>query len=144
MMKKDFSHEIIVDLPVSQAFPMFMPKGEEAWVPGWEPTYVWPETGETCDEMIFTTGEGNEKTFWICLKWQPEQWHVRYHRLTPTSRVAFVDVRCHPDGEDRTLVRVAYEIQALSDHGRLYLEDMSENGFASMIDEWSHLIKKIS
>ena len=143
-MKKDYSHEIIVDLPVSRAFPMFTPKGEEAWVPGWKPTYVWPETGETCEEMIFTTGEGDEKTFWVCLKWQPDKWHVRYHRLTPKSRVAFVDVQCRPDGQDRTRVRVAYELQALSDHGRSYLEEMSESGFARMIDGWSDLIKKIT
>lgn len=143
-MRQDYSHEITVDLPVSKAFPMFTPKGEEAWVPGWKPTYIWPETGETCEEMIFTTGEGDEKTFWICLKWQPDQWHVRYHRLTPGSRVAFVDVRCHPAGQDRTRVRVTYQIQALSDHGRSYLEDLSESAFVKMIDGWSDLIQEIT
>ena len=33
-MRKRFSHEIIVNRPVGDAFPLFTPKGEEAWVPG--------------------------------------------------------------------------------------------------------------
>jgi len=140
-MKKDYSHEIMVDRPASEAFPLFTPKGEEAWVPGWNPTYIRPTSGETCEEMIFTTGEGDEKTFWTCLTWQPDQWHVRYLRLTPASRVAFVDVQCTSEGSDLTRVRVAYEMQALSDHGRSQLEALTESEFASSIDEWSGLIK---
>ena len=142
-MHKEYAHEIIVDLPISQAFPMFTPKGEEAWVPGWKPTYIWPKSGETCEEMVFKTGQGDEETFWTCLTWQPDQAHARYHRLTPASRVAFIDVRCRPDGRDRTRVRVAYEILALSDHGRSYLDDLSEGAFAAMIDGWSDLIREI-
>ena len=140
-MKNDYSHEIVVDRPASEAFPLFTPKGEEAWVPGWNPTYIRPETGKTCEEMIFTTGEGDEKTFWTCLSWQPDQWHVRYLRLTPASRVTFVDVQCSPDGPDRTRVRVAYQVHAISDHGRSYLEGLTESDFAKSIDEWSDMIQ---
>ncbi len=66
-MQKHYVHEITVDRPAAAAFPLFTPKGEEAWVPGWKPEYIRPETGETCEEMLFTTGEGEEKTFWTCL-----------------------------------------------------------------------------
>ncbi len=143
-MQKDISHEIMVDRPASEAFTLFTPKGEEAWVPGWNPTYTRPETGETCEEMIFTTREGDEKTFWTCLSWQPDQWHVRYLRLTPASRVAFVDVRCRPEGPARTRVRVAYQVQALTEHGRSYLENLTESEFAKSIDEWSDLIRAMA
>ncbi len=66
---------------------------------------------------------------------------MRYLRLTPTSRVAFVDVQCRPEGPDRTRVRVTYQMQALSDHGRSYLEDFTESEFVKSIDEWSGLIQ---
>ena len=143
-MQKDYCHEITVDRPVSEAFPLFTPKGEETWVPGWKPTYLGPDTGKTCEEMIFTTGEGDEETFWTCLKWQPENWHVRYLRLTPKSRVSFVDVQCEPEGADRTRVRVVYQMRALSPSGRAYMSDLSESDFAAMIDEWPHLIEKMA
>ena len=143
-MNKDYCHEIIVQRPASETFPLFTPKGEEAWVPGWNPTYVRPETGETCEEMIFTTGEGDEKTFWTCLTWRPDRWHVRYLRLTPASRVAFVDVQCKPEEPGRTRVRVSYQVQALSDDGRSYLESLTESQFAKSIDEWSDLIQAMA
>lgn len=143
-MQKDYFHEIVVDRPASEAFPLFTPKGEEAWVPGWRPTYIRPETGETCEEMVFVTGEGADKTFWTCLSWQPEHWHVRYLRLTPASRVAFVDVQCSPEGAERTRVGVAYQVLALSDHGRSYLEDLTDSAFARSIDAWAGWIEAMA
>ena len=141
-MRKDYVHELTLERPVAEAFPLFTPKGEEAWVPGWKPAYIRPDTGETCEEMIFTTGAGEEETYWTCLKWRPEIWHVRYLRLTPASRVSFIDVRCEPKGEARTRVRVGYEMQALTPAGRSYISGLSDAGFAEMIDEWSDLIER--
>jgi hypothetical protein len=139
-MRKDYCHEITVGRPLAEAFPLFTPKGEEDWVPDWAPTYLRPETGDTCEEMIFTTGAGEEKTYWTCLKWQPEEGHVRYLRLTPASRVAIVDVRCTPVGDAATRVLVGYEIQSLTDAGRDYIAAMSDGDFAGMIDQWPELI----
>ncbi len=139
-MQRDCYHEIIVDRAAAQAFPLFTPKGEEDWVPGWAPTYLWPETGETCQEMVFTTEKDGETSVWTCLSWQPEQFHARYLRVTPGSLVAFVDVRCQPEGAARTRVGVAYQIVALSDHGRSYLEDLTDSAFAESIDTWSEWI----
>lgn len=143
-MFRERAHEITLDLPLDQAMPLFTPKGEEAWVPGWEPRYIAPATGETCEEMLFVTEHGGETTFWTCLKWQPDSGHVRYLRLTPGSRVAFVDVRCRADGPGRTRVRVAYQLHALSSAGEAYLADMTENAFVEMIDGWARLIGEAS
>ena len=143
-MFKELSHEIVVDLPVADAFPLFTPKGEETWIADWKPTYIRPASGETCAEMIFTTGDGDEKTFWTCLAWQPDQFHVRYLRLTPASRVAFVDVQCLPEGPARTRVQVGYQIQTLTAHGEAYLQDFTQLAFASSIDEWSDLIRAMA
>ena len=94
--------------------------------------------------MIFTTGDGEEKTFWTCLSWQPDQFHVRYLRMMPASRVAFVDVQCVLDGPARTRVQVGYQIQALTAHGEAYLKDFSQSVFASSIDDWADLIRAMA
>ena len=143
-MQRDYYHEIIVDRPAAEAFPLFTPKGEEAWVPGWAPVYFRPDTGETCEDMVFTTEKDGETSVWTCLSWQPEEFHARYLRVTPGSLVAFVDVRCKPEGPDRTRVGVAYQIVALSDHGRSYVEDLTEDAFSQSIDAWSDWIKRMS
>ncbi len=141
-MSNDYAHEFRLDRPVEAAFPLFTPKGEESWVPGWRPRYLQPPSGETCEEMLFVTGEGEEETFWTCLAYQPETWHARYLRVTPASRVAFVDVRCKPEGSDRTRVRVAYQIHALTNTGQAYLEALPQSAFIEMIDTWLRLIEE--
>ena len=142
-MQKRFSHEIVVDRSLAETFPLFTPKGEEAWVPGWAPTYLRPESGEICKEMVFTTGDGDEKTFWTCLALEPDRGHVRYLRLTPASRLAFVDVQCRPDGATRTRVRVEYDMLALTDEGRAHLIDLTPAAFARSIDQWAELIRSM-
>ena len=139
-MQAEFSHEIAVPLAPEAAFALFTPRGEEQWVPGWRPDYVWPQSGETARDMVFRTGSGEEATLWTCLAWQPEARHVRYLRATPASRVAFVDVRCRPDGTGGTVARIAYRYVALSDTGREFIGAISPESFAAMIDEWAVLI----
>lgn len=139
-MTADFSHEISVTLPVDEAFPLFTPKGEERWVPGWRPNYVWPVSGETCKDMIFTTGSGDEATVWTCLTWAPERHRVRYLRTTPGSRVAFVEVNCRADGERTTRVTVSYRYVALSGSGTAFIDAMTPARHSAMIEEWARLI----
>ena len=88
-MFKDLSHEIVIERPIADAFPLFTPKGEEAWISGLAADLYPALSGETCAEMIFTTGDGDELTFWTCLVWQPAQYHVRYLRLTPGLACCF-------------------------------------------------------
>ncbi|MFE0013554.1 hypothetical protein ACFWXH_01820 [Mesorhizobium sp. NPDC059054] len=138
-MRRDFTHEIRVALPVEEAFLLFTPKGEEAWVPGWSPDYVFPETGETTKDMIFRTGSGEEATIWTCLDWQPDRHHVRYLRATPALRVAFVEVTCHAEGSGTKAV-VSYGYVPLTAKGRDMTASMTQQAFAANIDEWSVLI----
>jgi hypothetical protein len=139
-MRTEFHHEIRIPFAIGEAFPLFTPKGEELWVPGWKPDYISPASGETCEEMIFATDHGNVSTLWTCLLWRPHQHHVRYLRVTAGSRVAFVDVRCLSDGPARTLARISYAYVALSESGRAIIGSMSHESFSEMIDEWAMLI----
>lgn len=139
-MKTEFSHEIVIDRSPQHALPLFTPKGEEAWVPGWRPDYIAPEDGATCEEMLFRTGDGPEETFWTCMRFSPEDGHARYLRITPASRIAFVDVKCIGDDGGKTRVRVAYETYPLGDAGKEYLSRTGPADFAAMIEEWGNLI----
>lgn len=139
-MRAEFQHEIGVDLPVGEALPLFTPKGEELWVPGWQPRYISPATGETREEMVFTTEDDGQTIFWTCLKWQPAAGHARYLRIVPGSRISFVDVLCRADGPSRTRVCVSYEHFALTEQGKQYLETISPASYAESIDGWTELI----
>lgn len=139
-MRRRFSHTITVPLSADRAIHLFTPRGEEDWVPGWAPHYLHPAGGETEADMVFTTGEGDEATIWTCLVWSPETGHARYLRVTPASRLAFVDVRCRPDAA-QTRVTVSYEMQALTDAGKALIAATTEASFVRMIGEWEGLIR---
>lgn len=142
-MDRKYSHEITVTRPVAEALPSFTPKGEEQWVPGWKPEYIHPETGDTQAEMLFVTSTGNDKTFWTCLQWQPDEGHARYLKITPGFQMGFVDVQCRSDGQDKSIVRVQYQLHGLSESGGAQLNEMTESKFADMIDHWARLIEEM-
>ena len=122
--------------PIAEVFPLFSPKGEEAWAPGWAPDYLHPADGELREGMVFRTRHGGETTFWGCVLHRPGDHHVRYARVTPASRFTFVDVVCRAVAPDRTEVTVGYDHTALSPEGEVLLARLDEASFAADIDGW--------
>lgn len=133
------SHDFHLPLGLAEAMPLFTPRGEESWVPGWSPRYLRPLDGATEEGMLFTTGEGAESTYWTCLLWQPEAGRVRYLRLTPASRAAFVEVTCRAENAG-TRVAVSYDVTPLVPGW----EAPSQEAFAASIAEWPRLIGESS
>ncbi len=134
----EFTHQIKLTGNIEQIFPLFTPSGEEAWVPGWAPTYLNGKV--TREEMLFTTGDGMDKTFWTCLKWRPEIHHARYLRITPTSRIAIVDVVCHAQSLGQVVVQVTYTYTPLTPIATAELALITQQQFAASIEEWAVLI----
>jgi len=131
------SHSFILPMSPDQALPLFTPKGEEAWVPGWAPAYVDPPGGDTVEGMIFSTGNG--AVWWTCLRWCPAAGEARYLRLTPGVKAARVTVLCRAEGAG-TRVSVAYDWHALGGEGAAEIAALTPDGFASEIDGWRTLI----
>jgi hypothetical protein len=91
--------------------------------------------------MVFTTGDGDELTFWTLADYEtaPRR-RARYTRVTPGSRSAFVDVECTPLGPDETEVEVRYTLTALTERGDADLAAMDQAAFVSMIEGWRSAI----
>ena len=129
-------HRIVLPLPVEAAFPLFTPKGEEAWAPGWSPEYLHPADGATCEGMVFRTFHDGETSLWGCVLFRPDEHRVRYARVTPGSRFGFVDIACRSLAAERTEVAVGYDYTALTAEGEAFLARLDEAAFAAMIDGW--------
>ena len=134
------SHRIVVDAPVDQAFMFFTPAGEELWAEGWQPAYIHPADGRTEAGMVFTTGQGDELTFWTMADFDRAAHRSRYLRCTPASRSSIVEVRCTALDAGRTEVWVSYTLTALNEAGERVLEDFEGERFAAMIDGWARAI----
>ena len=134
------AHEIIIDAPVADVFPLLTPAGEELWVEGWAPVYLQPRSRETRQGMVFTTGAGADLTLWSVADYDPARHAARYVRVTPASRFGYVEVACVADGAACTRVRVAYTYTALNDAGNAFIEQFTEESYRAMIDEWRGLM----
>ncbi len=89
--------------------------------------------------MVFTTGAGDNQTFWGLVDYDPQRYLARYARVTPASRFGFVEVACSPQGAG-TRVEVTYTFTALTDAGNAFLDQFSEAAFRKMIDGWKALL----
>jgi len=133
------SHAILLDAPPDTVFPLFTPAGEKLWIREWDPQYLHPSSGETQQGMVFTTGAGDDLTFWGLVDYDPQRYRARYARVTPASRFGFVEVACTAQGGG-TRVQVTYTFTALTDAGNAFLEQFSEAAFGKMIDGWKALL----
>ena len=133
-----FQHTIQLPVPPDRALPLFTPRGEETWVPGWAPVYVDPPDGATSEGMIFSTGDG--AVLWTCLRWDPADGLARYVRLSPRVKAARVTIRCQPHGQGGSSVTVQYDWHALGPEGADDLATLTAEGFAAEIDGWRERI----
>lgn len=135
------AHTIEVALPIGSCQRLFTPAGEELWVDGWKPTYLYPADGRTEPGMVFTTGSGDDFTIWSLADFDTEAHYARYLRVTPATRSGFVEVRCRKVGDEATAVEVTYTFTALTSAGVTLLASFGGASFAAMIEQWRTAIE---
>jgi hypothetical protein len=128
-------HSISLPLSAAEAFPLFTPEGERLWIEEWNPHYFHPANGETIAGMVFTTGNGEEKTYWTLVDFDNAEQRARYSRVTPGSRSVTVEVACEAIGEHETRVTVRYTLTGLSEAGNAAIAAFVE-GYGAMIEDW--------
>lgn len=121
-------------VPAERAFGLFTPRGEMEWVPGWDPDFREPASGELELDQVFTTQVGGESTIWTVVALDRDAFDVQYLRTTPGSRVARVHVSLE-DTVDGCRVRVRYLCTALSASGAELLDEFAR-GFDAMLEGW--------
>ena len=102
-----------------------------------------PTDGRTQRGMIFSTGSGDERTFWSLVDFDQgtNRHFARYARVTPALRSGFVEILCTEVDERATRVDVSYELTALTSAGRISLQAYEPERFARMIEGWRSLIE---
>ena len=133
-------HSIRLPMAADAALPLFTPLGEREWIAEWDPVFLYPEDGHTCEGMAFETVHGGVHAIWTCARWQPDRHAAKYVRVAPGSHLAIIDVACAAMGDAETEVSVAYRLTALSAAGDRYLAEITEAAFAQMIGGWRALL----
>jgi MOSC domain-containing protein YiiM len=132
-----------VAAPPDKAFPFFTPDGERLYVPGFDPQYLHPLTGEQGVGAIFTTDHNDEDTLWMVLRFSASERRADYARVTPGSRWGTVAVALEPVGGSSTQVTITYEMTSTSEAGDEKLTAFTEDAFAATLAEWEAQVNRL-
>ena len=126
-----------VALPPATAFRLFTARGEQDWVPGWEPRFAGDVDDDTAPGVVWETGHGDEHTIWLVVECDPGH-RVSYARVTPGSRAGTVTVVVTetPGGSD---VEVTYAMTPLTERAGRELEAFAA-GYAEFLGTWESAI----
>ncbi|GLX99149.1 SRPBCC family protein [Herbidospora sp. NBRC 101105] len=131
-----------VALPPEEAFHLFTPAGERAWVDGWDPVFPDPmgEQDDTLPGTVFQTHADGDATTWVVLERRRGQM-MSYARLTPGHRAGTVTVTLAPASAQITEVTVTYDLTALTEPAQAELEAFAE-GYSAFMRSWHDTIAK--
>ena len=132
-----FTHEFELPFSPSEAMVLFTPKGQEIWVPGWNPRYIDPPRGETRTGMVFSTHD--DTVWWTCILWDPEG-EARFLRLSPGVMFARVSMTCTPRGDEASRISISYDWRAIDETGQAQIKTMTQERFSHEIEKWRGLI----
>lgn len=129
-----------VEAPVEEAFPLFSPKGEEAWVAGWKAEILYPEGAEWECGLVFRTRKGESETIWFVTELDRQAHRVGYHRVEAGMTAVMLRVECEEAGASQTRVSVRYTFVGISEAGNEAVLHRSQREFDEWMQEWESSI----
>lgn len=138
------SADIILDAPITQVFPLFGIIREKEWSPGWDPTSVFPQSGEMAEGSVYRTpghvhGEG--PLTWVVSQFDTAAGHLTY-LVTAPDRVVTIDIRCTPQPDRRTRATITYTLTGLTEEGNLICHHLLLKQFAHRLQDWQTTINQ--
>ena len=123
-----------VDAPPELSIHLFTAAGEILWADGWHPVIL---SGDGTEKgTVFVTSHNEEVTIWVVVDYDPENFHVRYSRVTPSIRAGTVEVFVRSDGQGGSNVDVSYQLTALNEAGNRDLAHFEAQAYSEMMAEW--------
>lgn len=99
--------------PPAEAFVLFTARGEQGWVPGWQPRFPAPTDDDTAPGTVFQTGAHGRTTTWVVVERTPGR-RIRYARVAPGDTAGTVTVDLADGDTGHSEVTVTYELTALT------------------------------
>ena len=129
---------IHVDLPPSEAFRLFTPRGEEDWAHGWHPRFPAPAPDDTEPGTVFETDAHGQHTIWLVTARQVGR-YISYARVTPGMQAGTVAITVDASGAGHSAVEVTYELTALTRDADHKLRDFAD-GYPAYLGSWQDAI----
>lgn len=128
-----FSHTQHLPATADRIFPLLCPTREYEWIPMWECSLVYSESGYAEEGCVFTTNraEDGDKDVWVISRHEPNK-HIQFVR-TNSLRTIKYDIRLNDNDDGTTLVSWEQQITGLNEDGNRFVSEMRESNFIDMV-----------
>jgi hypothetical protein len=134
---------IRLSAPPDRVFPLFGPIDEQRWEASWHPTMLYPPSGATQRDAVFTAEHADgTPSFWTIVAFEPDTFWIAYVRLHPATHIARIDIGCAGDAGGTTRAEVTYTFTGLTALGNTYVETFTEPHYATWLKAWEVAINR--
>jgi hypothetical protein len=122
--------------PPEVVFPLLCPVREVEWASGWNPRQVISHSGVIEKDCIFVMPGQPTDSVWVVTEWNPEEYLVKFVKVTPGYTVGMIELRLRAGGPDQTLADISYGYTALSPEGVKFVERFTTEYYEAFMKEW--------
>jgi hypothetical protein len=138
------SAKITLNGLVGKVFPLFGIMREKEWDHDWNPTPVYPTSGNIAEGAIYRTpghAHGDPALIWVVSLLDTADNHLTY-LVNAGNRVVSIDIRCHPLTGNRTEATIVYTMTGLNEKGNQVIYQHIANLFQHHLQNWESLINQ--
>ncbi|HTX82870.1 MAG TPA: SRPBCC family protein [Streptosporangiaceae bacterium] len=128
---------IQVDLPPSETFRLFTPRGEEDWAHGWHPRFPVSAADDSEPGTVFETRAHGQHATWLVTSRDPDS-RISYARVIPGEQAGTVTITIRAC-RGGTEVEVVYDLTALTNAANLKLGEFAAS-YPAYLQSWHDAI----
>jgi len=136
-LRRQLTGRVAVALPPDEAYPLFTPRGEEAWAHGWSPRFPASTADDTVPGTVFTTDAHHRSTTWIVAE-SAKGRRISYARVTDGMDAGTVTVTLEA-ADGGSAVTVTYDLTALTETGERHLAEFAAR-YPDFLRSWQDAI----
>ena len=145
------------DAPPEKVFPLLCPVREAEWIPGWNYTLIYSDSGVAELGCIFTTRDpvveaekyssrSNEhdpaspETTWICTDYDPAAFRIAYVWVKPGREATEIRIQLEKTEDGNTRSHIRFRYTGLSAEGNREVQSYDRAWFEAKMRGWETAI----
>ena len=127
-----------------EVFPLFEPEGRQQWASGWDPEFLYSQSGEVqAGTVLRTSVHGDEWAIWVVADHDPRAKSIRYVIFLPDTEAWELEIRCVPGPQGGTVASVTYRVTALTEEANDPVREFFAEHFEPAMDSWQSAINTV-
>ncbi|MBU1713789.1 MAG: hypothetical protein KKD47_11910 [Proteobacteria bacterium] len=119
----------------SKIFPLLCPVREADWIDGWNPPFVFSESGVAELDCVFLTEASPINAIWYITRHEPGNGFVEMIKITPEVTAGKLTIQLNPveGGSEAT---ITYSYTSLGPEGDAFVASFTEEYYQQFMRDW--------